>query len=156
MARATRPAHCTGWGALLPFSRATTNVRGECTMPKSTIKFVKRAKRKFVKMDVSPGTAKLGRDVDVDISSTMGGGVCEFTNIKMPWTVKYDEYFYGLTGTLTIRVGRKAYHIKPGDGLWLPANTKLVYETKGKATAVYMVYPVNWRQIEAKKAKKKR
>ena len=86
----------------------------------------------------------------------MGGGVSEFTNCKMPWTVKYDEYFYGISGTLTIRVGRKAYHIKPGDGLWLPANTKLVYEAKGKAVAVYMVYPVNWKQIEAKKAKKKR
>lgn len=125
-------------------------------MAKSQIKFVKRAKRKFTKMPVGKGTARLGRDVDVDISNTMGGGVCEFTNIKMPWTVKYDEYFYGLTGTLTIRVGRKAYHIKPGDGLWLPANTKLVYEAKAKATAVYMIYPANWRQIEEKKAKKKK
>jgi ethanolamine utilization protein EutQ (cupin superfamily) len=124
--------------------------------PKKRIKFVKRAQRKFVRMAGPPGSARLGRDVDVDISTTMGGGVCEFTNIKMPWTVKYDEYFYGLSGTLTIRVGRKAYHIKAGDGLWLPANTKLVYEAKAKATAIYMIYPVNWRAIEAKKAKKKR
>ena len=84
------------------------------------------------------------------------GGVSEFTNVKMPWTVKYDEYFYGLSGTLTIRVGRKAYHIKAGDGLWLPANTKLVYEAKGTARAVYVVYPVNWRQVEERKTKKKK
>ena len=125
-------------------------------MAKPQIKFVKRAKRKFTKMAVGTGTARLGRDVDVDISTTMGGGVMEFTNLKMPWTVKYDEYIYGLTGTLTIRVGRKAYHIKAGDGLWLPADTKLIYEAKGKATAIYMVYPVDWKEIEAKKAKKKK
>jgi ethanolamine utilization protein EutQ len=125
-------------------------------MAKPAVKFVKRAKRKFVKLAGPPGSARLGRDVDTDISTTMGGGVCEFTNIKMPWTVKYDEYFYGLSGTLTIRVGRKAYPIKAGDGLWLPAGTKLVYEAKAKATAVYMIYPVNWRQIEDKKAKKKK
>lgn len=123
---------------------------------KKRVKFVKRAQRKFVRMAGPPGSARIGRDVDVDISTTMGGGVCEFTNIKMPWTVKYDEYFYGLSGTLTIRVGRKAYHIKPGDGLWLPANTKLIYEAKAKARAIYMIYPVNWRAIEARKAKKKR
>jgi len=70
---------------------------------KKRVKFVKRAQRKFVRMAGPPGSARLGRDVDVDISTTMGGGVCEFTNIKMPWTVKYDEYFYGLSGTLTIR-----------------------------------------------------
>jgi ethanolamine utilization protein EutQ len=126
-------------------------------MAKSGIKFIKAGKRKWETAKIPPrGVVRLGRDVDTDISSTLGGGVSEFTNCKMPWTVKYDEYFYGLSGTLTIRVGRKAYHIKPGDGLWLPANTKLVYEAKGKASAVYVVYPVNWRQIEARKAKKKK
>ena len=126
-------------------------------MAKSVIKFIKAKNRKWETTKLPPkGKVSLGRDVDTDISSTIGGGVSVFTNCKMPWTVKYDEYFYGLSGTLTIRVGRKAYHIKAGDGLWLPANTKLVYEAKGTAKAVYVVYPVNWRQVEVRKAKKRK
>ena len=47
---------------------------------------------------------------------------------------------------LTIRVGRKAYHIKPGDGLWLPEGTKLVYEAKGKARVMFAVWPVDYKK----------
>ena len=128
----------------------------EDEMAKTGVVFMKRAKRKWDTAKIGAGKVRLGRDVTEAISKTLGGGVSEFTNVKMPWTVKYDEYFYGLSGTLTIRVGRKAYHIKAGDGLWLPANTKLVYEAKGTARAVYVVYPVNWRQVEERKAKKKK
>lgn len=116
--------------------------------PKPRVKFVKKAKRKFERKDTPPGWRQLGRDVGPRDSTTMGGGVAQYKDCRFDWTLKYDEYLFGLTGTLTIHVGRKAYHIKPGDGLWLPANTKIVYEAKGRASVLFMVYPVDWRRRE--------
>jgi ethanolamine utilization protein EutQ (cupin superfamily) len=123
-------------------------------MAKARIKFTKNGTRTWERREVPPGWRALGRDVTVDVSDTIGGGVARYKNCRFDWTLKYDEYLFGLTGTLTIRIGRKAYHIKPGDGLWLPAYTDIVYEAKGSASALFLVYPVNWKEIEAKKAKK--
>lgn len=116
--------------------------------PRPRIKFVKKAKRRFERKITPPGWRQLGRDVGPDDSSTIGGGVAQYKTCRFDWTLKYDEYLFGLSGTLTIWVGRKAYHIEPGDGLWLPANTKIVYEAKNRASVLYMVYPVDWRRRE--------
>ena len=110
------------------------------------IKHIKPSKRRFKPFAGPPGYCRIARDVDLDVSTSMMCGVSEFKDIRIPWTILYDEYFYGISGTLTIRVGRKAYHIKPGDGLWLPEGTKLVYEAKGKARVMFAVWPVDYKK----------
>lgn len=119
------------------------------------IKLVRKGKRVFGRFWGPPGYCKIGRDVDVDISTTLGCGMSRFRNVKFPWTVHYDEYFYGLKGTLIIHVRGKKYPIKPGDGIWLPAGTPMIYEAGNtEAQVAYAILPVNWRQVEAKKKKK--
>lgn len=114
--------------------------------PRPRIKLIKKAERRFERKPTPPGWRQLARDVGPDISATFGGGVAEYKTCRFEWTLLYDEYLFGLSGRLTIRVGRKAYHIDPGDGLWLPANTKIVYECKKRARALYMVYPIDWKR----------
>ena len=73
------------------------------------IKHIKPSKRRFKPFAGPPGYCRIARDVDLDVSTSMMCGVSEFKDIRIPWTILYDEYFYGISGTLTIRVGRKAY-----------------------------------------------
>lgn len=119
------------------------------------VKFIKRAKRKYETLPEVVGHVRAGRDVHTDISKTMGCGVVEMKGIDLPWTVKYDEYFLCLTGSLTIRSGGKKYTMKPGDGIWLPRDTKLVYEAGPKTSLMFAIYPADWRRIEARGGKPK-
>jgi len=109
---------------------------------------IKGKDRRFETLAGPPGVARVARDVTTDMSTTLGCGLAEFENIKMPWTVKYDEYFYCLEGTLRIRAEGTVYEMQAGDGLWLPKGTELVYEADKKAKLVFTIYPINWRQIE--------
>ncbi|MGH6934157.1 MAG: AraC family ligand binding domain-containing protein, partial [Dongiaceae bacterium] len=54
----------------------------------------------------------------------------------------YDEVLFIKNGEFTLRVGDKAYHAGPGDILWIPQDTPLVYEARGRVTFFYAVCPV--------------
>lgn len=54
----------------------------------------------------------------------------------------YDEVLFIKDGRLDLRVGKKVYRAGPGDILWIPAGTALVYEAKKKVTFFYAVHPV--------------
>lgn len=91
------------------------------------------------------GSASIARLVGPQESSTMGAGVARFDNVSIEWTVLYDELIVALEGAFTLRVGERAYETKPGDVLWIPANTPLRYEGRG-ATVFYALAPVDWRE----------
>ena len=40
--------------------------------------------------------------------------------------------------------------MRPGYGLWLPKGTSLIYEAKEPAKVVFTIYPVDWRERQAK------
>lgn len=101
------------------------------------------AERKFEHLAGPPGEVKVARDTN-GLSKTMTCGVVSMSDCNLPWTVKYDEYFYGLKGTLLLHVGDKTYAVGPGDGVWIPDNTKLVYEAKGTAELMVAIYPFDW------------
>ena len=89
------------------------------------------------------------RDVDTDVSDTVACGVCIMENVSLTWTISYDEYFYCLEGTCTIKTKDGDFVMEPGDGLWLPDGTELVYEAASPAKLVVAVYPGNWRERRA-------
>jgi ethanolamine utilization protein EutQ (cupin superfamily) len=80
--------------------------------------------------------------VNAGFSRGLGAGIGVFENISMPWTVTYDEVLFIKEGQFTLRVGDKAFHAGPGDILWIPKDTPLVYEAKGRVTFFYAVHPV--------------
>ena len=49
-------------------------------------------------------------------------------------------------GTLTLETKEGEFVIEPGDAIWLPEGTWMIYKAKEKCTAVVAVYPVDWRE----------
>ncbi|HYB08213.1 MAG TPA: ethanolamine utilization protein EutQ [Alphaproteobacteria bacterium] len=118
----------------------------------SGIKLIKPNARKFEPIEGIEGHIEIGRDVGTDISRSLSAGVATFENCAMEWTVKYDEYFYCLEGTLTIETKKGDFILTPGTGIWLPEGTWLVYRAKERARVVFSVYPADWRERLEKKA----
>ena len=110
------------------------------------VRLYKSARRRFMPLRGTPeGSVDICRDVETDVSDTMACGIVVH-NKRLPWTIRYDEYYLLIDGKLAIRVGRKAYRLGIGDAIWLPASTALVYEPSPRATVIYAVYPIDWRK----------
>ena len=81
--------------------------------------------------------------VNVSNSETMGAGVGIFdAGCHVPWTVTYDEVLFIHEGQFKLRVGDEVFNAGPGDTLWIPAHTELVYDAPEAVTFFYAVYPV--------------
>ena len=89
--------------------------------------------------------------VNAGYSKQLGAGIGVFENCAIPWTVTYDEVLFIKSGRMTLRIGDKAYRAGPGDILWIPAGTALVYEAKRKVTFFYAVHPVGKSPSSSKK-----
>jgi len=118
----------------------------------SAVKLIRKSERQFVPYAGDPakpedGIAHICRMVGPELSRTMGVGVASFEGISVPWTVLYDEAIVVLEGDFRLRAGDDVFDCKPGDVLWIPENTPIVYEVDEgkKATVFYSLYPVDWR-----------
>jgi ethanolamine utilization protein EutQ len=93
----------------------------------------------------APGDdAGITRLVGPELSATMGVGVARFNECSIEWTVLYDEAIIVLEGEFHLRLQDRLVIGKPGDVIWVPANTPLRYEGK-HAVVCYTLYPVDWR-----------
>ena len=62
-------------------------------------------------------------------SSGIGGGFCHFQKCELEHTVTgYNEILYIISGKMSLRQGDKRWNVGPGDILWIPKDTKFVYE----------------------------
>ncbi len=86
------------------------------------------------------GAAVLGL-VNSSYSDALGAGIGTFEDCSIEWTVSYDEVLFIMEGEFTLRVGDDAYHAGPGDTMWIPKDTALVYEAGEKVTFFYAVCP---------------
>ena len=111
----------------------------------SKVLHFKRGKRKFDKYGGPPGKASIARLITPDISKTMGGGIAKFDGCSIEWTVLYDEMIVVLEGLFRLRAGRQVFEGRPGDVIWIPEKTAIVYEGE-KSVVCYALYPVDWRQ----------
>jgi ethanolamine utilization protein EutQ len=75
-------------------------------------------------------------------SEGLGAGIGTFEDCAIEWTVSYDEVLFIMEGRFSLRVGDKRYRAGPGDTLWIPRGTALVYEAKERVTFFYAVSPV--------------
>lgn len=79
--------------------------------------------------------------VNCAVSQTLGGGIGVFENCNVPWTVTYDEILYGIEGVLEIHTAEGIHEVGPGDIMWLPAGTELVYVATKPAKFFFAVAP---------------
>jgi ethanolamine utilization protein EutQ (cupin superfamily) len=101
------------------------------------VKLFREQDQKFTMED---GAAVLAL-VNAGNSPAMGAGIGIFEDCRIEWTVTYDEVLFIHKGNFRLRVGKDVYHAGPGDTLWIPANTALVYEADAPVTFFYAVYP---------------
>lgn len=110
----------------------------------SDVVILKRADRVFETYGDDPAKAMISKLVGPELSSTMGAGVARFNGANIEWTVLYDELIVTLEGQFRIEVGEKIFEAGPGDILWIPKHTSLVYQGIA-ATVFYVLYPVDWK-----------
>ncbi|APG86477.1 ethanolamine utilization protein EutQ (plasmid) [Sinorhizobium americanum CCGM7] len=74
----------------------------------------------------------------------MGAYLARFDGRSVPWTVRYDEVIVCIEGDFHLRVGERLHALRPGDVIWIPKNTELVYD--GVESLVFIaIAPVDWR-----------
>ena len=64
-------------------------------------------------------------------SPRLGVGVMEMTDTTFPWTLRYDEMDYVLSGRL-------------GELIYIPKNSSIQFSVTGHARFLYFVYPADW------------
>ena len=111
----------------------------------TAIKHFKRSELKFDSFGSSSGKASIARLVGPDVSRTMGAGIATFDGCSIEWTVLYDEMIVVLEGLFRLRAGQEVFEARPGDIIWIPEGTAIVYEGE-KSVVCYALYPVDWRQ----------
>jgi ethanolamine utilization protein EutQ len=89
--------------------------------------------------------------VNVSFSEELGAGIGVFEDCSIPWHITYDEVIYILDGRFTLRVGDKVFEGGPGDVLWVPRNTRIVYEAQERVTFFYAVLPAGKAPSTAKR-----
>ena len=105
----------------------------------------KRAEMKFENFGGPPGKGTISRLVGPDVSHTMGVGIATFDGCAIEWTVLYDEMIVVIDGTFQLGTPDGTITAKPGDVIWIPEKTPIVYQGD-KATVCYALYPVDWRK----------
>ena len=111
----------------------------------SGIKHYKRAEMKFEAYGGPPGQATIARLVGPDLSKTMGVGLASFDGCSIEWTVLYDEMIVVLEGLFRLRAVKEVFEGRPGDVIWIPEKTPIVYEGE-KSVVCNALHPVDWRQ----------
>lgn len=104
---------------------------------KTDVKLFRQRDQKF---EMEDGSAVLAL-VNAGNSATIGAGIGVFEDCAVEWTVTYDEVLFIHEGSFRLRAGDVVYHAGPGDTLWIPAGTALVYEADAPVTFFYAVYP---------------
>ncbi len=109
------------------------------------IKHFKRDAISFDQYGGPPGQATIARLVGPELSKTMGVGLATFDGCSIEWTVLYDEMIVVIEGRFRLRTGKDVFDAAPGDVIWIPEKTPIVYEGE-KAVVCYALYPVDWRK----------
>ena len=86
-----------------------------------------------------PGAAFVARAVSNEVSTNMGIGFARWEGAEVHWATLYEEVIFVIEGCLDVQANGQIYSVHPGQVLWIPENTALVYG--GYAVFGYVVYP---------------
>ncbi|CAG9172248.1 Ethanolamine utilization protein EutQ [Cupriavidus laharis] len=108
------------------------------------VRLVDQADLGFVVRGGPPGAAYVARAIPEDASSRLGIGFARWEGARVSWITLYEEVIFTIEGILEVEVGGTTYEVKPGQVLYIPKYTELIYS--GFALFGYVVYPGNWKQ----------
>ncbi|MBB3232096.1 cupin domain-containing protein [Halomonas stenophila] len=71
----------------------------------------------------------------------IGAGFAHWEGAEVAWRVLYDEVIFVIEGELEVTAAGETHRVTPGQMLWIPEGTELVYG--GRALFGYALYPGN-------------
>jgi len=104
-----------------------------------------------VKMDVfdtgNPDNKVFYQEVISKDDSKMSAGFLSIEKSSFEWELCYEELDYVIEGTLTVTINGKTFTAYPGDVLFVPSGSKVVWGSPDKARIFYATYPANWADL---------
>jgi ethanolamine utilization protein EutQ len=77
--------------------------------------------------------------------SPMTAGFMSWARIdSFPWTLDYDEIDYVLEGVLQLTIDGRVLEGRPGDVVYIPKGSKVVFGTPSRTKIFYVTYPADW------------
>lgn len=98
----------------------------------------------FIPRGGPPGAAFVARAIGNEISPHIGIGFARWEGAEVAWTLLYDEVIFVIQGCFELKANGQLYRVGPGQLLWIPEGTELVYG--GHALFGYVVHPGDWKQ----------
>lgn len=95
-------------------------------------------------LEAPPGQ-KIGL-VDV-IDSRVGNlasGFMTFDHSQLPWFLNYDEVDYVIEGEFVLETEGQTFRAKPGDVVYIPKGSRVVFSSPAFCKVFYCTYPANW------------
>ncbi|MFJ4433921.1 ethanolamine utilization protein EutQ [Pseudomonas sp. NPDC089395] len=114
------------------------------TSGKGPVRLVDHRDLDFVQRGGPPGDAWVARAISNEVSPNLGIGFARWEGAEVAWTVLYDEVIFVIEGCFELQANGEVYRVSPGQMLWIPEGTALVYA--GHALFGYVVYPGDWKQ----------
>ncbi|RRV45078.1 MULTISPECIES: ethanolamine utilization protein EutQ [Pseudomonas] len=111
---------------------------------KGPVRLVDHRDLDFAQRGGPPGDAWVARAISNEVSPNLGIGFARWAGAEVAWTVLYDEVIFVIEGCFELQANGELYRVSPGQVLWIPEGTQLVYA--GHALFGYVVYPGDWKQ----------
>lgn len=77
-------------------------------------------------------------------SPRLGCGVMEMKRTTFPWTLQYDEIDYVISGSLTVYYGEHAVTAGPGEVIFIPKGSSILFSVPDQSRFLYVTYPADW------------
>ena len=104
-----------------------------------------------VKLDVfdtgDPNVKAYYQELVSKDESQMSAGFLVIENSSFEWELTYEEIDYVTEGTLTVTINGKTFTAYPGDVLYVPKGSKVIWGSPDKARVFYTTYPANWADL---------
>lgn len=104
-----------------------------------------------VKMDVfdtgNPDNKVYYQELVSKDESKMSAGFLTIEKSSFEWELCYEELDYVIEGTLTVTINGKTFTAYPGDVLFVPSGSKVIWGSPDKARIFYATYPANWADL---------
>lgn len=92
-----------------------------------------------------PGHRVYTRDLfTLEQAPRLGAGIMEMTDTTFPWTLRYDEMDYVISGQLSILINGETVSAGPGELIYIPKGSSIRFSVTGHARFLYFVCPADW------------
>jgi len=99
----------------------------QTTSGKGPVLLVDHRTLDFIPRGGPPGSALVARAISNEISPNIGIGFARWEGAEVNWTLLYDEVIFVIEGCFELQANGKLYRVTPGQLLWIPEGTELVY-----------------------------